>query len=367
MKPLNTLPLKIIRLFVSCGARASIRILATWLLVGVSGTAPSSLACSVLAVGQQAPAMVGANYDWRARGGVVFLSPRGQLKSASFAREIPHRSEWTSQYASLTLSQFGRDFPMQGLNEQGLAGMVLVGPSTYPRDGALGAVTENLWLQYQLDHFKTVAEVEVHLRDLGIHQISASLHWFMCDATHDCAVIEFLAGQGTLRRGRDLPVRALTNTSYEQAMSFYSRWQETSTPKPEGYASSARFVRLAERRDVRSWLDLAETLDQVSLAGFTAWQSLFDLNSKSLVVRLDGGAWRSVSFANLPVQCAGQLPMMNLESGTWQDYDHAVVANLFANAAFGAPELGPAVQSQILQASERVTCDATFFYLNGVL
>lgn len=356
MKPLNTLPLKILRLFVTCGGRASISLVATWLLIGSAGMAPSSFACSVLAVAQQAPAVVGGNYDWRARGGIVFLSPRGQVKSAGFDGEISHRAEWTSQYASLTLSQFGRDFPMQGLNEQGLAGMVLVGPSAYPSEGTLGVVTENLWLQYQLDKFATVAEVEAHLHDLGIYQLSASLHWFLCDATNDCAVIEFLAGQATLRRGRELPVRALTNTPYEQAMSFYSRWQESSTPQPEGYASSARFVRVAERRNSRSWLDVAEALDQVSLAGFTAWQSLFDLNNRSLVVRLDGGAWHKVSFQNLPENCGGPLPMMNLETGTWREYEHTVVANLFAEAAAGAPELGPAVQSQILQASERVTC-----------
>ena len=327
------------------------------MVVSAVGSTSSSLACSVIAAAPEAPALVGGNYDWTARGGIVFLSPRGQLKSAELGHTFSTDAEWSSRYASLTVSQFGRDFPMQGLNEQGLAGMVLIGPSAYPSDGPEGIVTENLWLQYQLDRFATVAEVEAHIHDLGFQRLSASLHWFLCDATNDCAVIEFIGGRPSVRRGNDLPIRSLTNTSYEQAMSFYVRWQESTSPMPEGYASSARFVRLAERRSARSWLDLAETLDQVSLAGFTAFQSLFDLQNRSLTVRLDRGRWHSINFENLPLDCGASLPMLNLSQGSWQVYDHNAVANLFTAAAAGAPELGGLVQDRVLRTSERVTCN----------
>jgi Linear amide C-N hydrolases, choloylglycine hydrolase family len=364
MKHLNTCKAQIARLFVAFNGSESVliglrlRSLAAVLGVVIGSISHSSRteACSVSAVAPGAPALVGGNYDWSARGGIVFVSPRGQVKTSDPGAALSNSAHWTSQYASLTLSQFGRDYPMQGMNEKGLVGMVLMGPSDYPSDGVSGVVTENLWLQYQLDRFSTLDEVEAHIHELGVRHLSASLHWFMCDASNDCAAIEFIRNQAVMYRGRKLPVRALTNTSYEAVIDFYSRWHESQSSIPTGYGSSARFVRLAERDHARTWLDVAENLDDVSLAGFTAWQTLFDLKDRSLTVRLDGGLWHSISFEHLPIECGDTLPMMDLSVGTWGDYDHHVVAGVFARAAFGAPDLGPEIQQKILNSSESVSC-----------
>lgn len=315
------------------------------------------LACSAIAGSPDGAALLGGNYDWHTRGGIAFESPRHQIKSAPQSRKQVVPLSWTSRYASLTVSQFGRDFPMQGINEVGLAGMVLMGQAQYPAAGPLGTIPEYLWLQYQLDQYGTVADVAAHASDLGIEKVSASLHWFMCDASNDCAVIDFTDGKANVHRDADLTIRALTNTSYRRAIQSYARWKEAQYPLPQGYESHARFVRLAEMSNLRDGLRLNVALDEVSLRGFTAWQTIFDLDARSLSVRLEGDSWRTLSFDDHQMSCDQPLKMMNLRTGLWTTYDHDQVAQLFAEAAERTTGLGPESRARILRTSESVQCD----------
>jgi choloylglycine hydrolase len=320
-------------------------------------TADSGYACSAIAADPNAEPLLAGNYDWKARGGIVFTSPRGQIKEALSLSKKAKLAKWTSKYSSLTISQFGRDFPMQGINEAGLAGMVLVGEAQYPNQGPLGVIQENLWLQYQLDQFGSVAEVVEHVSDFGIEKLSASLHWFMCDKTRDCAVIEFIQGEAVVHRGSELYIRAVTNTAYQKAIQTLSHWRQSERPMPQGYESTHRFIRLAEASDIRDALRLAVTLDQVALSGYTAWQTIFDLESRSLVVRLEGAPWRTLNLVAELSQCGETFSMMDLADGIWKSYNHDRVAALFAEASKGTVGLGAERRDKILRSSESIRCD----------
>lgn len=324
-------------------------------------------ACSAIA-GAQISGFMGANYDWRARGGIVFESPRGQVKTAVSPRTNQKTFTWTSRLASMTLSQFGRDFPMQGLNEAGLAGVVLMGPAGYPSSGPRGVVTENLWLQYQLDQYETVADVLAHVGDLGIDKLSASLHWFLCDRLAQCAVVEFQDGQATTYSGSELEIRALTNSSYAASRYRYGGWLESQQGLPVGYDSNARFIRLAEfsQRDHfgDSELSIVAALSDVAADGYTAWQTVFDLRRRRMHVRLyddvlQTSSWQVLSVESMQTGCRPELRMITLgKDFFWRAYDHEAVDGLFADAAQAAIGLDPATRQWILRNAEAVVCES---------
>ena len=329
--------------------------LSLFALLGVD-VSPSK-ACSAVA-GAPGSEILGGNYDWHARGGIVFLSPRGQMKSPTAYRGKKTHTNvtWTSQFASLTLSQFGRDYPMQGINEKGLAGMVLMGPAAYPREGAAGVIGENIWLQYQFDMFATVDEVAEHVNDFGIKKISADLHWFICDAGGECIVVEFIQGKGIVYRGADLTIKALTNTAYAYALSQYLSWEGSQAAPPSGYNSVARFIRLAADHRLDSHEKVASQLDDVAKSGFTAWQTIFNLSAASFRVRLEGGSWQDVAFDGLDLVCGRQQFMLNLSRKTWEPYDARVVRELLDGAVSGVPVSEARAIKNAVSKSEQVVC-----------
>lgn len=299
-----------------------------------------------------------ANYDWRAHGGLVFLSPRGQQKFSKIPSH--HHSDagefWISRYASLTLSQFGRDYPMQGINERGLAGMVLVAPAQYPIIGKRGVITENLWLQYQLDQFSSIQEVAEHLDDFGIRKISADLHWFLCDASGECATVEFSEGQRRIFRTTDDRLQVLTNSPALESWDWYHEWSQSGRELPVGYGSMARFTRLAWRASHESNLDLTAALDDVAQEGFTAWQTIFDLKRREMLVRLAGEARRQVSFRDLALNCSQNLPMLNLAKQDWQPYNADDVREILKGATEGLAYDEAQRISAAVTSSEQVIC-----------
>jgi len=327
----------------------------SWLL-GVSSVA---FPCSAVARrGAEKGFHLAANYDWRARGGIAYFSPRDQIKEGS--HHLDQRASvsyaWVSRYASLTLSQFGRDYPMQGINERGLAGVVLMAPASYPSVGKLGVMTENLWLQYQLDQFASVEDVASHIEDFGIKKISADLHWFLCDAGGECATVEFSEGRPEIHRSRDERLHVVTNSPVSDAWSWYRQWVNSGDQLPEGYNSIARFTRLAWRSSVEGYLDLGLSLNDVALDGFTAWQSIFNLQKRSILVRLAGQDWRQLSFPDPRLGCGEDLPMFSLNENRWQSYSSRDVRELLERATDGLANEEVRAISEAVEKSERVIC-----------
>ena len=300
----------------------------------------ASFPCSAIArqtaTGAQ---IVAANFDWRARGGIVYLSPRGQIKETSLRRVTSKELgiPWVSKFASLTVSQFGRDYPMQGINEMGLMGAVLVAPAAYPHSGGQGLITENLWLQYQLDRYASVEDVVKHIGDLGIRKISADLHWFLCDASGECVVVEFESSGPRVFRSRNMHEQVLTNSPVSESWQHYRSWKASDAEVPRGYGSLARFIRLALSQLAESHNGVVDTLNDVALDNFTAWQSVFDLRSRTFRIRQWGGYFQKISFYGLPLRCSRVLPVFNLSDRIWQPYDPVKTNEILHDATQGLP------------------------------
>ena len=207
----------------SAPARAALAIVLTAIIAAVFFTAAAS-ACSVFALTARDTTVLGQNLDLDPPfPGCVVVSPRGIEKAvlpwqgngpAPYWGEGP---SWTSRYASVTFTCWGRDFIEGGMNEAGLmidqANLTAVYPAPDDRPG----VSPAQWMQFQLDNYATVGEVLAHLDDLRLD--GEEWHFIVADAGGDCAVIEYLDSAALVYSGSAVEVCALTNTEHRRALS----------------------------------------------------------------------------------------------------------------------------------------------------
>ena len=314
-----------------------------------------SLACSSYA--PEHAVISGGNYDWSVHGGVVFVMPRDVDKVAYMPRPDAHPAAWRATYASVTITQFGREFPMQGLNEAGLSGAVLNGPAEYPVTGAEGEISEMQWLQYQLDRFATVDEVAAHAGELGIQKISGTLHFFLCDSTGDCGVVEFLGGQVQVSHGQALKARALTNTGYAGSVDTFEQFLASGGDEahaPAGYASTNRFIRAAlfSTSGFMSVTQVLMGLRDLASPMLTQWQSVFEHQTATLHVKTAASPLVDILRADFATDCR-QIARMRIISqgaiGDWEAYSPDYARQLLNTAARSATGFSPEVIDGILQ------------------
>ena len=306
-------------------------------------------ACSVYAPYQHA--IMAANYDWTVSGGILFTNPRGLDKTAFLVTPLAEKkpARWTSRYASLTLSQWGREFPMQGMNEAGLAGVVLNAPAVYPGDSSSQPIiTEMQWLQYQLDRYGTLRDMESHIQDFSIQKISAALHFFFCDATTDCGIVEFVNGKAEIHRGARFPLRAITNSTFASSSDAWAQFVRehdgrTSFPRselPPGYDSLHRVVRAASYAKAASSTDAQalQNLRDLAGQGWTNWHSLFKTSRQQMLITpLKSNSTYTIELKDFALDCRQPTKMRSMNesmiSPNWSAYSPADSAALLARAA----------------------------------
>ena len=205
----------------------------------------STQACTTVQLPSSPGHVVAKSYDWHQGHGSVLINLRGIEKTSLTLKPFDRTAQWTSAYGSLTFNQYGREFPLGGINEKGLVVEVMVLPSTKHRSGILEpTVNELQWMQLQLDQYATVAEVVAHVDDVRISAIKENLHYMVCDAAGECATIEFIGGTTTVHHGAIQPP-TLTNSEYEVStghlMKFVGFGGPDATPTDD--SSLSRFVR----------------------------------------------------------------------------------------------------------------------------
>ena len=186
------------------------------------GRAP---ACTAFLLAEESRSIAGHNLDWPDFvASTAIANPRGRSRqSLAWGRWLPADDDraptaWISRYGSLTFNLYGEGFPECGMNEAGLVVLEasLIGVCEYPpRDGRI-TMSPCQWIQYQLDNYRSVAEVLEHLDDFVI--TGFGWHHLVADRDGNAAVIEFLDGRYVVHAGDGLPVPAITNTEYEKGV-----------------------------------------------------------------------------------------------------------------------------------------------------
>lgn len=186
---------------------------------------------------------------------MVVANLRGLQKSALALKPQDKSAKWTSKYGSLSFNQYGREFPLGGVNEKGLSVEIMwLSGSQYPVWDLRPTVNELQWIQYQLDNFANTAEVVSAADKLRVSKVYADVHYLVCDAKGDCATFEYLKGKLVIHSGAKLTVPTLANDTYQTHLQHLAQFSGHGGSRgiPSDSSSLSRFVRatiLAEKFD----------------------------------------------------------------------------------------------------------------------
>lgn len=211
-----------------------------------------AVGCSAFVLTTDQRVLVGRNLDvGRAfSGGYLLSNPRGSTRR-SVLGESRRPAEWTAQYGSVTFNLFGRGFPVGGMNERGLVVEHLALPdAAYPDPGGNAMVLEFEWIQYMLDTCATVEEVLVAARKVTIAPERIKMHFLVCDASGEYAVLEFLEGGTEVYRREELRPPAIANSTYAKSLRHLRQFSGHggTIPLPKGSTVSLdRFAVVADQ------------------------------------------------------------------------------------------------------------------------
>lgn len=209
----------------------------------------------------------GRNYDFEIEHGLIIVNKRDVTKTAVLQPGTGKPAWWVSKYGSITFNQFGREFPLGGMNEAGLViELMWLDQTEYPNADSRPALQDLQWIQYQLDTAATAEEVIASDKTVRIEaNTSQPLHFLICDRRGNAAAIEFLGGRLRAYAGKSLPVAALTNSTYEHSLDLLNLCggDENHPSFQQAGESLQRFVRAAN--GIRVW-DLKTSSDPVAYA-----------------------------------------------------------------------------------------------------
>jgi choloylglycine hydrolase len=270
------------------------------------------IACTTLCLAQDGEVLYGRNYDFEIGQGYVMTNRRGVMK-ASMAGTL----RWTSRYGSVTFNQWGREFPMDGMNDAGLVvALMWLDETVYPVDQRPSLrVLE--WIQYQLDNYGTVEELLAHAEETRIAG-GTPLHYLIADATGDIATIEYLGGQLVVHRGASLPAAVLTNDSYSRSMAHLRQFAGFGGTRgmPRSTSSLDRFARAAmlmngSEASVDGVFDILANVAQP----ITRWSVVYDARRRALSWMSDrNGERKTIRLDALPLDCPSEAKMLDVHA-----------------------------------------------------
>lgn len=250
--------------------------------------------CSAVLLTPNSHPVMARSYDWHIGEALLMVNQPGIAKRA-LAFDNP--AEWVSKYGSVTINQYGREMPCEGMNQAGVAIAVLwLDESQYPVSDHRPSVTSAQWVQYQLDTAGSVADVVASDSGIRITPLGgAKVHYFVSDASGDCAVIEFLEGRMVVHRGEALPHPLITNdtcAASQQSLADFEGFGGQQ-PMPSDRSQVSRYVRLAA--ESTELVDHAgafpgkafDTIDSVRQP-HTQWQVVYDLAERRVHFRTQG-------------------------------------------------------------------------------
>jgi len=268
--------------------------------------------CTAFCLAQGNHVLVGKNLDWFVDDGIVVINQKNIFKSVFFQNsESP--LQWTSKYGSVTFNQFGKEFPLGGMNEAGLVIEELsYSSSRYPPPDDRPAINELQWIQYNLDIHQTVEEVIENASMIRISRFFTSLHYFITDRSGQAAVIEYIDGNLKVYTGNRLPVPALSNNRYDNLLRYLKmhRGFGGSMEVHPGAGSQERFVLVAtflqNQQQEKIGISVNRALDLLNSVkqNDTQWQIVYDLINLSVHFRTrSDSSIREIKFLDLDFKC----------------------------------------------------------------
>lgn len=192
-------------------------------------------------------------------------------------------------------------------------GILELAETSYPgKDDPRPALGVSQFVQYNLDRSETIDDVIAS--DLAVRPFSpiAKMHYFACDASAACAVLQYVDGKLHAYRGAELPFSLLTNSPYPASAAAADACLRDPSNCPATRDSLGRYGTAALLRSrmtaARPFGDQAlGVLESVAQSGYnvTRFQLLLDPASRTVRLRRHGTTDLGVLHVNFDdVTCA---------------------------------------------------------------
>lgn len=304
------------------------------LIILISITSQKQLfGCSTFLLSSDNCMLVGHNLDEdHIVPGYLMVNKRGVLKSNIGWMEIlkgknenNKRIQWVSKYGSVTFNPGGgKDFPDGGMNEAGLVVCEMsLGETKYPKDSLLPKMFQMQWVQYLLDNFKSVKEVQNHINEFELSGFN--WHFFIADKTGDKMIIEFLNHETIVHSGSKVEYPVLCNTKYSSELNHLKTFEGFGGENSIDLSNKSdknRFVNatcmLENYSSVKSesptnyGFDILETLNN---SGITKWSIIYDLKNNQVQFKTaEANQIKHLDFDKLDFSCTSNFNVYNLDN-----------------------------------------------------
>ena len=249
-------------------------------------------ACSVFCIDKGNELVVGRNYDWGFKEGLIILNKRNHQKTAFFywGENSSNLATWTSRYGSITFNQYGRDIAFSGMNETGLVVSELwLNETRYPAEDSRASLSVDQYVQYILDNFSSVDQIIASDSLIRLRPTTndfTKIHFIAVDSSGKSAVIEFIHGKMVYHTGDDMPVKALTNNTYDASLAYLKSGE---IPSPGDNSSLSRFYRASTGAmhfnpgTSGPFIDYAfHILQRVAQGNRTKYSMVFDIKNRKV-------------------------------------------------------------------------------------
>ena len=241
--------------------------------------------------------VVGKSYDWHSRLGLAITNKRGVTKRSMVERgRRPAR--WVSKYGSISFNQYGREFPLGGMNERGLVVEILwlAGAQYGKPEANESCVNELQFVQYLLDRSATVEHALAAAKRLRIVSTYAKVHYFVCDAHQRCATLEHVNGKLVAHHGANLRHAAITNSTYGHSEGQLQSYKPFGGERPlnRDTSSLSRFSRIAAKLDQMGGQTTAgaplvsqafASLRDVGISNYSKWNIVYEPQARVIHFR----------------------------------------------------------------------------------
>jgi penicillin V acylase-like amidase (Ntn superfamily) len=297
----------------------------------------SAKACSTFCIFRDNCLIVGRNYDWSFAKGYIMVNKKNQKKKAFryWEESSSNLATWTSKYGSITFNQYGMDNAFSGMNEAGLVVSELwLEQTQYPVADSRVSMSVDQYVQYILDNFSSVDEIvatdsQVRLRPTTDN--FTKIHFIVIDHTGKGITIEFINGKMVYYLGNNMPVKAITNDTYESSLTYFNRGI---APRASDNSSLARFYRSAimandfNPASSGPVVDYAfNVLSKVSQGSWTRFSIVFDIkNMKIYFKSLANSNLKYFDFNSFDFSCQTGSKALDINTSSTGD-----VTSLFIN------------------------------------
>jgi hypothetical protein len=277
--------------------------------ITLSGLTTNSWACSIFM--QPETGMVAKNFDWSLAEGEMMIRPYNAKKQA-----LASNKSWISKYGSITFNQYGPDLPNGGMNTEGLLMEALILGATKHKEltpiEESEVLNEAEFIQFNLDNYKSVEEVIENVSELKVKKIHVPIHYFTCDISKQCAVIEFINGKVDVYTDEALELPILTNMAYEKVLTKYLQEMPSTS---QAFSSYPRFKLLADYKMTDfSELSMLKKLNVAKVTGATVWQILYSPEMKSVdLLHIFSSTPVNVKLNKISFKCTQKLKVLSLK------------------------------------------------------